>query len=407
MALARRGRPARRTRLRQDGARRRARRLGAPGAHATCRGPTFELPLDTLLVAISQHAVLDLFGAQPPGAHGGGLHRRRPVHLRVVDPGRVRHRRRRGRRTRLDRQGGCRRQGRRGCRSSPRPMARQRAHEAATLRRRPPRSTCRRWSCVVPAAPTACPSRASRARARRASSRPCLGYTAEEAMAEAGRCLDCHTMCSLCVGVCPNLALMTYRSEPFRAALPDAARGRAAGVRAGDAAGLPGRARASRSPSSPTSATSAATARRSAPPPASPIATSRGCTSTRADFEAQSDNAFRLLADGSIEARWDGADPPSRRRRRGQPTSRRPLTRDASIPTTLERPGRRAWAGCRPRGDAAARSSPRPRCSCCCEDCAPRCPTCRGRPSRAASRSPTLASPSRARRGRRRSRSVQ
>ncbi len=60
-----------------------------------------------------------------------------------------------------------------------------------------------------------------------------LGYTAEEAMAEASRCLDCHRICSLCVGVCPNLALMTYRSEPFRAALPVAAR-RGGGIRAGE-----------------------------------------------------------------------------------------------------------------------------------------------------------------------------
>ncbi len=37
-----------------------------------------------------------------------------------------------------------------------------------------------------------------------------LGYTVDEAKREAERCLDCDTMCSLCVGVCPNIALMTY-----------------------------------------------------------------------------------------------------------------------------------------------------------------------------------------------------
>jgi putative selenate reductase len=47
-----------------------------------------------------------------------------------------------------------------------------------------------------------------------------LAYTAEEAQAEAGRCLDCHEICSLCVGVCPNMALMTYSSEPFIRFLP-------------------------------------------------------------------------------------------------------------------------------------------------------------------------------------------
>ena len=42
-------------------------------------------------------------------------------------------------------------------------------------------------------------------------------------MAEANRCLDCHEICSLCVGVCPNMALMTYEMDPFAAALPDLA----------------------------------------------------------------------------------------------------------------------------------------------------------------------------------------
>jgi putative selenate reductase len=37
-------------------------------------------------------------------------------------------------------------------------------------------------------------------------------YDAEQARAEASRCLDCDVYCSLCVGVCPNLALQTYES---------------------------------------------------------------------------------------------------------------------------------------------------------------------------------------------------
>jgi ferredoxin len=46
------------------------------------------------------------------------------------------------------------------------------------------------------------------------------GYTEQQARAEAGRCLDCHDYCSLCVGVCPNLALQTFSIEPFAAQLP-------------------------------------------------------------------------------------------------------------------------------------------------------------------------------------------
>ena len=45
-------------------------------------------------------------------------------------------------------------------------------------------------------------------------------FTDAEAQAEASRCLDCDTICSLCVGVCPNMALMTYQMAPFRAQLP-------------------------------------------------------------------------------------------------------------------------------------------------------------------------------------------
>lgn len=35
----------------------------------------------------------------------------------------------------------------------------------------------------------------------------------EEAQAEASRCLDCDLFCSVCVGVCPNLALQTYEID--------------------------------------------------------------------------------------------------------------------------------------------------------------------------------------------------
>ena len=44
--------------------------------------------------------------------------------------------------------------------------------------------------------------------------------TREQAVEEAGRCLDCDRMCSLCVSVCPNLAFMTYETERLDARLP-------------------------------------------------------------------------------------------------------------------------------------------------------------------------------------------
>ena len=47
-----------------------------------------------------------------------------------------------------------------------------------------------------------------------------LTYSAQQAETEASRCLDCDLYCSLCVGVCPNLALQTYTVEPFEKRLP-------------------------------------------------------------------------------------------------------------------------------------------------------------------------------------------
>jgi putative selenate reductase len=42
----------------------------------------------------------------------------------------------------------------------------------------------------------------------------------EAAKEEASRCIDCHLICSTCVTVCPNLAFMTYRMPAFETTLP-------------------------------------------------------------------------------------------------------------------------------------------------------------------------------------------
>ncbi len=48
-----------------------------------------------------------------------------------------------------------------------------------------------------------------------------LTYNEQQAKAEAERCLDCHQYCSICVGVCPNMALQTWQSDAFEVRLPD------------------------------------------------------------------------------------------------------------------------------------------------------------------------------------------
>jgi len=47
-----------------------------------------------------------------------------------------------------------------------------------------------------------------------------LTLTPEAARREAARCLDCDLMCSTCDGVCPNRAILTYRSRATRLRIP-------------------------------------------------------------------------------------------------------------------------------------------------------------------------------------------
>ncbi len=46
-----------------------------------------------------------------------------------------------------------------------------------------------------------------------------LTFGAEQARAEAARCLECDVFCGLCVSVCPNLALQTYEVDPAASGL--------------------------------------------------------------------------------------------------------------------------------------------------------------------------------------------
>jgi len=45
-------------------------------------------------------------------------------------------------------------------------------------------------------------------------------FDAQEAAAEASRCLDCDELCSLCVTVCPNRANLAFAAPPLRLSLP-------------------------------------------------------------------------------------------------------------------------------------------------------------------------------------------
>ena len=132
-----------------------------------------------------------------------------------------------------------------------------------------------------------------------------LGYSAEEATREASRCLDCDQICSLCVGVCPNMALMTYQMTPVRADLAVLAVSDGAVVATGSTPFVV---------SQPLQiavltdfCNECGTCVTACPTSGRPFVDKPRLYLDRADFEAQASNAFMLLGNGVMEARFDGA----------------------------------------------------------------------------------------------------
>ena len=131
-----------------------------------------------------------------------------------------------------------------------------------------------------------------------------LGYTAAEAEHEASRCLDCDRMCSLCVGVCPNIALMTYATAPIRADLPTLVVRGGAVLSTGSSPfvvdqGLQVAVLTDLCNECGNCVTACPTAGR-------PYVDKPRFYLDRDDFEAQGSNAFMLLGGGVIEGRFDG-----------------------------------------------------------------------------------------------------
>jgi putative selenate reductase len=269
-------------------------------------GDGFEVPLDTLILAISQHAALDLFGAQPPALTAAGTIDVDPFTFETSMPG-------------VYAIGDVAAD---GPSSIVKAAADGKAAAAAIISAHAPAREAGEPDATPAPEPAAEPvdigammmRRARRAyripvrslapHARSGFEETVLGYTAEEAIAEAARCLDCHLMCSLCVSVCPNLALMTYRSESFRAALP-ALHVEAGVVRQGEHHAF--RAEQGLQIAVLTDLCNECGACCTVCPTAGrPFRDKPRLYLDDADFLAQSENAFRLLADGSIEARWQG-----------------------------------------------------------------------------------------------------
>jgi putative selenate reductase len=174
-------------------------------------GSEFEMAFDTLLLAVSQHAVYGFFDAGEPELTRGGYLACDAETLQTSLPG-------------VYAAGDVSAHG-------PASIVRaaadgKRAAAAIIAGARPPkaphrppedlpgllrRRAHREWRVPVRHTPLAL---------RSGFAETTHTYTDEEARAEAARCLDCDRFCSICVGVCPNLAILTYPSEPLSIGLP-------------------------------------------------------------------------------------------------------------------------------------------------------------------------------------------
>ncbi len=178
-------------------------------------GSDFEIPLDTLILAISQHSLLDFFGDSAPALTSRGYIEVDPATLESSIPGVY--------------AGGDVAAG--GPSSIVKAAADGKAAAAAIIA-----ATTGKVDDVPVSIPTTddlqglVVRRAHREYRVSATFTPLtvrnnfnetmLVYTTDEAQTEASRCVDCDTICSLCVGVCPNMALMTYKTKAFAADLP-------------------------------------------------------------------------------------------------------------------------------------------------------------------------------------------
>jgi putative selenate reductase len=271
-------------------------------------GSEFEVGLDTLILAISQAPALDLFGGEPPRLTPQGFLATDPETLQTSVPGVYAagdvsaHGPASIVRAAAD--------GKRAARaiatslgvraSLPATSGPYRVDPGLDVHALTVRRAHREYRVPV---------RMSGPDQRAGFAETVLGYTADEAAREASRCLDCDVLCSLCVGVCPNLALVTYDTAPSRWQLP-AVEVRGGTVHVDSAQGAAGRFAIEQRfqvavltdlcNECGTCVTACPTAGR-------PYVDKPRLYLDRADFEAQDANAFRLLDDDHVAGRFDGA----------------------------------------------------------------------------------------------------
>ncbi|MGC8634526.1 MAG: putative selenate reductase subunit YgfK [Candidatus Limnocylindrales bacterium] len=265
-------------------------------------GSQFEVGLDTLILAISQHAVLDFFGERAPELTPAGYIAVDPVTFETSVPG-------------VYAGGDVAGRGPASIVKAAADGKRVAAAIAAGL------GVPRRGQATVPAEKLdrselqalvvrrarreyRVPIRVSELDRRAGFEETVLGYTPDEAKGEASRCLDCDKICSLCVGVCPNLALMTYEMAPVHAELPVLAVTGGAVVTTGSVHfAVDQRLQIAVLTDFCNECGNCVTV---CPTSGKPYVDKPRLYLDRADFEAQGSNAFMLLGDGVMEARFDG-----------------------------------------------------------------------------------------------------
>jgi putative selenate reductase len=262
-------------------------------------GEEFEVPLDTLILAISQHAVLDFFADEPVEVNARGYIAADPVTFETSVPGvyaggdvvndgpaSIVEAAADGKaiaRSILGRAG-----------DPDRPTAVPSFDPTDLIRRRSHRA----WRVPVPHTPP---------EERRNFNEVVLGYDEEQARREAARCLDCDAYCSVCVGVCPNLAMQTLRTEPFTAELPELR------MVAGQIEVTPGRTFSINQGFQVVVLTDfcneCGNCTTFCPTAGEPYRDKPRLYRDRAEFESRNDNAFMVTGTGgdwSIESRWGG-----------------------------------------------------------------------------------------------------
>ena len=258
-------------------------------------GSEFEIPLDTLILAISQHAILDFFDEEPIAVNQWGYIKADPETFETSVPGVY--------------AGGdvvndgpssiveAAADGKAIAASilgqSPAQTALEADLDTAELLRK---RSLRQWRVPVAYTPL---------EDRHEANEVVLTFNEQQAQAEAARCLDCHEYCSLCVGVCPNLALQTWQTETFEVQLPDVRMG-PDGINS-----LPGKTWSVKQAFQIAVLTDfcneCGNCTTFCPTAGEPYLEKPRLYLDRTEFEAQQDNAFMIFRDAdtwAMEARW-------------------------------------------------------------------------------------------------------